>query len=250
LRGEFAAAEAAYREASRLGHEPQPGLALLRLAQRNAKAAAATIRRAVAEATEPSRRVALLPAHVEIMLAVDAIEDARRGCSELEELAGGYESGMVGALAAHARGATELGDGNPRAALGPLRRAVEAWRDLGAPYEAARSRVLVALGCQALGDGDAADMELDAARTVFAELGAEPDLERMSRPGAAGRAGLTARELEVLRLVAAGNTNRAIAGELVLSERTVDRHVSNIYAKLDVSSRAAATAYAYEHGLI
>jgi DNA-binding CsgD family transcriptional regulator len=250
LRGEFAAAEAAYREASRLGHEPQPGLALLRLAQRNAKAAAATIRRAVAEATEPSRRVALLPAHVEIMLAVDAIEDARRGCSELEELAGGYESGMVGALAAHARGATELGDGNPRAALGPLRRAVEAWRDLGAPYEAARSRVLVALGCQALGDGDAADMELDAARTVFAELGAEPDLERMSRPDAAGRAGLTARELEVLRLVAAGNTNRAIAGELVLSERTVDRHVSNIYAKLDVSSRAAATAYAYEHGLI
>jgi DNA-binding CsgD family transcriptional regulator/tetratricopeptide (TPR) repeat protein len=250
LRGEFAAAEAAYREASRLGHEPQPGLALLRLAQRNAKAAAATIRRAVAEATEPSRRVALLPAHVEIMLAVDAIEDARRGCSELEELAGGYESGMVGALAAHARGATELGDGNPRAALGPLRRAVEAWRDLGAPYEAARSRVLVALGCQALGDGDAADMELDAARTVFAELGAEPDLERMSRPGAAGRAGLTARELEVLRLVAAGNTNRAIAGELVLSDRTVDRHVSNIYAKLDVSSRAAATAYAYEHGLI
>jgi DNA-binding CsgD family transcriptional regulator/tetratricopeptide (TPR) repeat protein len=250
LRGEFAAAEAAYREASRLGHEPQPGLAWLRLAQRNAKAAAATIRRAVAEATEPSRRVALLPAHVEIMLAVDAIEDARRGCSELEELAGGYESGMVGALAAHARGATELGDGNPRAALGPLRRAVEAWRDLGAPYEAARSRVLVALGCQALGDGDAADMELDAARTVFAELGAEPDLERVSRPGAAGRAGLTARELEVLRLVAAGNTNRAIAGELVLSERTVDRHVSNIYAKLDVSSRAAATAYAYEHGLI
>jgi DNA-binding CsgD family transcriptional regulator len=250
LRGEFAAAEEAYREASRLGHEPQPGLALLRLAQRNAKAAAATIRRAIAEVTEPSRRVALLPAHVEIMLAVDAIEDAHGGCSELEELAGGYEAGMVGALAAHARGATELADGNPQAALGTLRRAVEAWQELGAPYEAARSRVLVALGCQALGDGDAADMELDAARTVFAELGAEPDLERVSEPGVAGRAGLTARELEVLRLVAAGNTNRAIAGVLVLSERTVDRHVSNIYAKLDVSSRAAATAYVYEHGLI
>lgn len=250
LRGEFAAAEAAYREASRLGHEPQPGLALLRLAQRNAKAAAATIRRAIAEVTEPSRRVALLPAHVEIMLAVDAIEDARRGCSELEELAAGYEASMVGALAAHARGATELADVNPQAALGPLRRAAEAWQELGAPYEAARSRVLVALACQALGDDDAAHMELDAARTVFAKLGAEPDLERVSKPGVAGRAGLTARELEVLRLVAAGNTNRAIAGELVLSERTVDRHVSNIYAKLDVSSRAAATAYAYEHGLL
>jgi DNA-binding CsgD family transcriptional regulator/tetratricopeptide (TPR) repeat protein len=250
LRGEFAGAEEAYRETSRLGREPQPGLALLRLAQRNANAAAATIRRAVAEVTEPSRRVALLPAYVEIMLALDAIEDARRGCSELEELAGGFEAGMVGALAAHARGATELADGNPQAALGPLRRAVEAWQELGAPYEAARSRVLVGLGCQALGDGDAADLELDAARTVFAELGAEPDLERMSRPDTAEGAGLTSRELEVLRLVAAGITNRAIAGELVLSERTVDRHVSNIYAKLDVSSRAAATAYAYEHGLL
>ena len=117
----------------------------------------------------------------------------------------------------------------------------------------ARSRVLVGLACQALGDGDAAAMELDAARAVFAELGAAPDLERVSEPGAAGRAGQaggTGRELEVLRLVAGGNTNRAIAGELVLSERTVDRHVSNIYAKLDVPSRAAATAYAYEHGLI
>ena len=110
--------------------------------------------------------------------------------------------------------------------------------------------MLVALACQALGDGDAADMELDAARTVFAELGAEPDLERASRPGSTGKAGLTGRELGVLRLVAAGNTNKEIADELVLSERTVDRHVSNIYAKLDVSSRAAATAYAYEHGLI
>ena len=114
LRGEFAAAEEAYRDASRFGREPQPGLALLRLAQRNAKAAAATIRRAVAEATEPSARVALLPAHVEIMLAVDAIEDARLGCAELEEIAGAYEAGMVGALAAHARGAFELPDGSPR----------------------------------------------------------------------------------------------------------------------------------------
>jgi len=250
LRGEFAAAEEAYREASRLGREPQPGLALLRLAQRNAKAAAATIRRAVSEGTQPSRRIALLPAYVEIMLAVDAIEDARGGCAGLEEVAGGYEGGMVGALAAHARGAFELANGSPQAALGPLRRAVAAWQEFGAPYEAARSRVLVALACQALGDGDAADMELDAARTVFAELGAGPDLERVSKPGTAGRAGLTGRELDVLRLVAVGNTNKVIAGELVLSERTVDRHVSNIYAKLDVSSRAAATAYAYEHGLL
>jgi DNA-binding CsgD family transcriptional regulator len=250
LRGGFAAAEEAYRDASRFGREPQPGLALLRLAQRNARAAAATIRRAIAETSEPSRRVTLLPAYVEIMLAVDAIEDARDGCAELEEIAGTFEAGMVTALAAHARGALELSEGDPQAALGPLRRAAEAWQELGAPYEVARSRVLVALACQTLGDGDAADMELDAARTVFAELGAEPDLERVSKPGAAGRAGLTERELDVLRLVAAGNTNKAIAGELVLSERTVDRHVSNIYAKLDVSSRAAATAYAYEHSLL
>ena len=209
LRGEFAAAEEAYRDASRFGREPQPGLALLRLAQRNAKAAAATIRRAYAEATEPSARVALLPAHVEIMLAVDAVEDARLGGAELGEIAGAYEAGMVGGAGRPCPRRLRTGERkSPDGGAGPLRRAAESWQELGAPYEAARSRVLVALACQTLGDGDAADMELDAARTVFAELGAEPDLERVGKPGATGKAGLTGRELDVLRLVAAGNTEQ------------------------------------------
>ncbi|MDP9210281.1 MAG: helix-turn-helix transcriptional regulator, partial [Actinomycetota bacterium] len=135
-----------------------------------------------------------------------------------------------------------------------LRRAGQVWRDQEAPYEAARVRVLVGLGCRALGDEEAAAMELDAARGVFAQLGAAPDLahlETLARGGAGPKGhGLTARELQVLRLLAAGKTNHAIASELVLAEKTVDRHVSNLYAKLGVSSRAAATAHAYQHRLL
>jgi DNA-binding NarL/FixJ family response regulator len=119
---------------------------------------------------------------------------------------------------------------------------------------AARVRELVGLACRALGDDDSAALELEAARGVFAQLGAAPDLARLdslTRRAASGDSpGLTPRELQVLRLVAAGATNKAIAAELVLSERTVDRHVSNIFTKLGVSSRAAATAYAYEHQLV
>ena len=128
------------------------------------------------------------------------------------------------------------------------------WQELGAPYEAARARVLVGLACAALGDADGAALELEAARTVFEELGARPDLSRVDSLATSSSVpnthGLSPRELQVLRLVASGETNKAIAAALVLSERTVDRHVSNIYAKLRVSSRAAATAYAYEHGLL
>ena len=161
-----------------------------------------------------------------------------------------FEGGIVGALAAHARGSLELAEQRSPGAPWPPRVAVEAWQEFGAPYEAARSRVLVGSPARRSGTATLPTWSWMRRGPYSRELGAAPDLERVSKPGAAGQAGLTGRELEVLRLVAAGNTNRAIAGELVLSERTVDRHVSNIYAKLDVSSRAAATAYAYEHGLI
>ena len=161
---------------------------------------------------------------------------------------------MVGAMVAHARGAVDLAAGDARSALVALRSAGQAWRELEAPYEAARARVLVALAGAALGDDDTASLELEAAREVFARLGAAPDLVRidsLTRPAAApDLRGLTRRELQVLRLVAAGETNKAIAAELVLSQRTVDRHVSNIFAKLGVSSRVAATAYAYEHRVV
>jgi DNA-binding CsgD family transcriptional regulator len=161
---------------------------------------------------------------------------------------------MLRALASHAQGAVLLVEGDARAALGALRRARAAWQELEAPYEAARVRVLIGLACGALGDQDTAGMELDAARWSFQQLGAAPDLARveaLSRKAPARAAGgLTAREVEVLRLVAAGKTNRAVAADLFLSEKTVARHVSNIFTKLGLSSRSAATAYAYEHDIL
>jgi ATP/maltotriose-dependent transcriptional regulator MalT len=254
LQGRFTAAEEAYREASRSGWEPQPGLALLRLAQGNGDAAAAAIRRAVGETTEPLKRAGLLPAYVEIMLAVGDAQEAHSACRELEEISARYDRSMLGAMVAYAEGAVDLAEGDARAALLALRRAWQVWRDLEVPYEAARVRVLVGLACRALRDDDTAALELEAARGVFAQLGAEPDLARVDsltrRVPSIDAHGLTPRELQVLRLVAAGATNRVIAVELVLSERTVDRHVSNIFTKLGVSSRTAATAYAYEHQLI
>jgi DNA-binding CsgD family transcriptional regulator len=254
LQGKFSAAEEAYREASRCGWEPQPGLALLRLAQGNDDAAAAAIRRALSESSEPLKRARLLPAYVEIMLAVGDLEEARSACRELEDISARYESGMMGAMVAHAEGAVDLAEGDARAALLALRRAWQVWQELEVPYEVARVRVLVGLACRALGDDDTAALELEAARGVFAQLGAEPDLARVDsltrRAPSVDAHGLTLRELQVLRLVAAGETNKAIAAELVLSGRTVDRHVSNIFSKLGVSSRAAATAYAYKHQLV
>jgi ATP/maltotriose-dependent transcriptional regulator MalT len=252
--GEFAAAEDAYQQASRWGREPQPGLALLRLAQGKTDVAAPAIRRAVTETTDRLRRVKLLPAQVEIMLAAGEVQAARDAAAELTQIASAYGTPALRATADRARGAVLLADGDARAALVALRGAWQRWRELQAPYEAARTRVLVGLACRQLGDQEAAAMELDAARTVFAQLGAAPALARveaLARSDTASNAhGLTERELQVLRLLATGTTNHAIANELVLSEKTVHRHVSNIFTKLGVSSRAAATAYAYQHRLL
>jgi DNA-binding CsgD family transcriptional regulator len=253
LRGELAEAEDAYHQASQWGRDPQPGLALLRLAQSQVDTAAAAIRRVVDEAFGFVARSRLLPAQVEILLAAGDVTAASAAAAELAGLTDDLGAPYLTAVAAHARGAVLLAEGDPRAALAELRRAWRAWQELEVPYEAARVRVLLGLACQELGDRDGAEMELDAARWVFRQLAAAPDLARveaLSGGAAAGAGGLTARELEVLRLVAAGETNKAIAAELFVSERTVDRHMSNIFAKLGVSSRAAATAHAYQHGLI
>jgi DNA-binding NarL/FixJ family response regulator len=254
LRGARSAAEESYREASRRGYEPQPGLALLRLAEGRADAAAAAIRRLLDEASQARVRATLLPAYVEVLLAAGEVEVARGACRELEKISEGHRSDQLRAMSAQSQGALALADDEPQAALVALRKASHAWQELEAPYEAARVRVLVALGCRAAGDEDTASWELEAARAVFDRLGASPDIARVdslaASPEATAAHGLSPRELQVLRLVAKGVTNKSIAAELVLSERTIDRHVSNIFAKLRVSSRAAATAYAYEHDLV
>jgi DNA-binding NarL/FixJ family response regulator len=253
LRGQFPEAEEAYREASQWG-PPQPGLALLRLAQGRVDAAAAAIRTALDGAQDRLARAKVLAAYVEIVLAADDVSAARTAAGQLSEIATDLGMLLLQAVAAHATGAVLLAEGDPRAALATLRRAWTAWQELQAPYEAARARVLMGLACRALGDTDTAELELDAACRVFQQLGAAPEIarveaeSRMAAPSTAGR--LTAREVQVLRLVAAGKGNRAIAADLVISEHTVARHVQNIFAKLDVSSRSAATAFAFEHGLL
>jgi ATP/maltotriose-dependent transcriptional regulator MalT len=254
LRGDLDGSENAYRAASHAGWEPQPGLAQLRLAQGRVDAATSAIRRALAERQDPLRRAEVLPASVEIMLAAGAIDEARAACDELETAAERYSSAMLDAIAAYERGAVELAAGDAVRSLEHLRRALEAWRALEAPYEVARTRVLIGEACRALGDTDACSLELEAALADFVRLGARPDAACVQQllggaPEGADH-GLSPRELEVLRLLAAGRSNREIAAALVISEHTVARHVQNIFAKLRLSSRAAATAFAFEHHLV
>jgi DNA-binding CsgD family transcriptional regulator len=254
LLGDLPAAEEAYREASSHGFEPQPGLALMRLAQGKAETAEAAIRRLEAEASGPARRAGLLPAYVEVMLAVDDLDAAGEACDALDSLSEGHEGDQLEAIASQARGTVELARGDARGALPLLRAAGQIWQRFEAPYETARVRELIGQACREFGDEDSARLELEAAREGFAKLGAAMDLARLDLlleiATAADSHGLTGRELEVLRLVAAGKSNRQVADELVISEHTAARHLQNIYAKLGVSSRTAASAFAFEHHLV
>jgi DNA-binding CsgD family transcriptional regulator len=253
LRGEFGRAEKAYRRASQAGRDPEPGMSLLRLAQGPPMAASAAIRRALSEARDPLVRARILPAHVEIMIATRDLVSARAAATELRRLADARGAPYLGALADDTMGAVLLAEKEPQRALPDLRVAHASWRALDAPYQAARVRERIGLACRALGDHASAALEFEAARKAYRELRAGPDLERLDRltGGTSPRAaGLTARELEVVTLIAAGKSNRAIADDLTISQKTVARHVSNIFTKLDLSSRAEATAYAYEHGLV
>lgn len=251
LRGEARAAEEAYLNASRYGGQTQPGLALLWLGQGKVDASLAAIRRTLTETVDPLERARLLPAYVEILLAGNETAAAtHKAATELHEIAQAYGTAALHARSAYARGAVLLADGAPDKALPALRRAWQLWCDLDVRYEAARTRVLIGLACRALHDDGSAALELDAARDAFARLGAVADLHRTDRLlGDSDPAGLSLREREVLRLVAAGRSNQAIGAALAISERTVERHVSNIFHKLGVGSRTAAAAYAFEHGI-
>jgi DNA-binding CsgD family transcriptional regulator len=253
LLGDFDAAGEAYGNASRYGGQTQPGLAMLWLVQGNLDGSVAAIRRALAETPHPLARSRMLPAYVEIALAGRDAAAARAGAGELDEIAKVYDTAGLHARSAYARGAVYLAEGAPDAALPALREAWQLWRDLDVPYEVACTRVLIGLACRALRDEGSAALELDAARGAFDQLGAVRDLARTERLIGRAKIGdaarLSPRELEVLRLVAAGKSNLAIAAELVISDRTVERHVSNIFLKLGVGSRTAAAAYAFAHGI-
>ncbi len=254
LQGRLDDAERCYDEADRSGCQPQPGRAMLRLAQGASDAAAAALRRALAEQTGPLPRAALLPDTVTAMLAVGDLDAAEAACRELGELVRRTRSGILAARTEHARACVALARGEVPAALAAARASWQGWHQQDAPYDAARARVLIALSCRALGDEETARTELRLAREVFADCGAVLDIRQVDEllpgAGAASPAGLSVRELEVLRLVAAGSSNRQIAGVLVISERTVARHLQNIFAKLGVSSRTAASSFAYEHHLV
>lgn len=250
LRGEAAAAEDAYKSAGQAGVDPQPGLALLRLAQGKSDAAASAIRRAAASITNPIARIRLLPALVEILVAGGELDEAHAAREELDELVKQFDTPALTAVALYSRALVELAKGDASAASRCAYESALRWQELDAPYGEARAQVVCGRACQALGDEDGVEVALAAAQATFERLGARSDLASLLGLRGKGKShGLTPRELEVLQLVAKGKTNKVIAKELFLSVKTIDRHVSNIFDKLGVSSRSAATAYAYEHRL-
>lgn len=247
LRGALDEASDAYRQANELGRVPQPGLALLRVAQGKLEPATAAMRRVLDEASGPIERSRVLGAFVEIMCLAGDAEAALGAAQEFEAIAAELKMPFLRAMASTALGRAQLATADARSALTTLRASWRTWSELGIPYEAALARALIADACAALGDEDGERMERDAARATFEQLGAALDLAPRSRRAPDG---LTARELEVVRLLATGATNRAIARALKISEKTVATHVGHVFTKLGVESRAALTAYAYEHGLV
>ncbi|MEE6288339.1 LuxR C-terminal-related transcriptional regulator [Georgenia sp. MJ173] len=252
LRGDWQQADAAYQVAADHGYDPQPGLALLWLARGQTDAARQALDRLLAEGGGPVQRCRLLPADVEVLLATGDVERARQAADELTALAATFGCLSVDAMAAHASGAVELAAGDALGALPYLRKAHQLWTRAESPYECARVQVLLGLAMATVGDVGSSRRELEAAQGTFRRLGARPAADTAAQHLAppALPAGLTAREVEVLRLVAAGRSNAQIATSLVLSEKTVARHLSNIFGKLDVGSRTAATAFAFTHGLV
>nr|WP_246220690.1 helix-turn-helix transcriptional regulator [Phytoactinopolyspora mesophila] len=252
LRGFFDDAEDAYEQARARGRDPQPGLALLHLARGRPKLAASALEASLAGTDDPLRRLPLRAAQVEIALQAGDFELAGQACDEVAAIADRFGCDGFVATSQTSRAACLLASGQAEPALALLRTACRTWRELGLPYDAARAGVLLARACAAAGDRDGAARELEAARKLFDRLGAVGDVKIVDglRGHTRSDVGLTAREIEVLAEVAAGRTNRQIADRFVISERTVERHLSNIFVKLDCGSRTAAAAYAHEQGLV
>lgn len=249
--GRMEEADESYSQAREYGLDPQPGLALLWLARGKVAVAVGAIGRLLAEPRDAIGRARLLPAAIEILLAAGECDRATDLCDELERLGTDFGTEALQASAWSARGSVAFASGDAASAVPPLRRAIRAWTDLGCPYEAARCTLAIGRALRTLSDEASALAELTTARSIFDELGAVP-LARIAGAlaGTSVPAGLSAREVEVLRLVAAGRSNAEIAAALVLSEKTVARHLSNIFAKIDVGSRTAAAAFAFEHDLM
>ncbi|HEX6353332.1 response regulator transcription factor [Actinophytocola sp.] len=252
IRGEYTAAEDAYRQAVEFGYEPQPGLAQLWMARGRVTAAVAAVRRLLTEPRDPVHRSRLLPGAVEVLLSAGAVEDAETLSEELTAMATTFGIPAIRALACFARGGVLAGRGEHSAAIAELRRAMHEWHGLDIPYEVARCRFLIGKAMLDLDDAESAATELDTACRTFRELGAVPAeqavLAARGAPSAPG--GLTRREVDVLRLVASGSSTPEIARALVLSQKTVERHLANIYTKLGVSSRTAAARFAFDHDLV
>jgi DNA-binding CsgD family transcriptional regulator len=254
LQGDFARADDYYRRASQAGCKPYPGLALLRLAQGEIDAAESAVRRMLMEIVDRRARARLLGACVEVTIARPDLQAARSASDELGDLARELEAPFLQAAAAYASGTVTLASGDVAQALQLFRQSSSIWQELDAPYDGARVRTSIGLAYRKMGDEDGAQMEFEAAQETFERLGAAADATRvealLTPVPSASHGPLTGREVEVLRLAATGKTNRMIATQLAISEKTVARHMSNIFTKLDLPSRAAATAYAYEHKLV
>jgi DNA-binding NarL/FixJ family response regulator len=251
LQGELDQAASAYTAADERGNDPQPGITLLWLAQGRVDAALAAARRMLEDYGNPVRRSRVLPTVVEVLLEAGDVDGAGTAAEDLTQIAGSFGSPSLDAAAAYARGSVSLARDDPAAALADLRTAWRSWLNLGARYEAAWARTRIGQALRAMGDEDSAAAELAVAGRTFADLGAAPAQRAVERLlGRARPDGLTPRELEVLRLVAAGRSNPQIAAELVLSEKTVARHLSNIFGKTNVKSRTEAAAYAFQHQLV
>jgi DNA-binding NarL/FixJ family response regulator len=242
LRGDPSAADA-YDEAHARGRDPQPGRALLRLQDGDSAGASASVRAAVAAAgTDPLRRAPLCAAAVEIAVAAGRLDDAAVAASELESTAATYATSGLEAMAAAARGAVLLAGDRAEQALPVLREACRRWYELGAASAAASICFRLAEAYRAVGDELSAAAEIARAEATYERLGAP-------RPVADSPGGLTRRECEVLVLVADGRSNREIGEGLFISDRTVARHLTNIYHKIGVTSRTQAARYAIDHGM-